>query len=57
MIATTTHGNLNHALERQVYEMKIIWVTQTTGRAYVNGNLVAYAHRDSQGNVTYNSRF
>lgn len=37
--------------------MKIVWITANTGRAYVNGNLIAYAHKKEDGTVYYNSIF
>lgn len=37
--------------------MKITWITATTGRAYVNGNFVGYAHKKEDGTVYYNSIF
>lgn len=37
--------------------MKIVWITSTTGRAYVDGNLIAYAHKKEDGTVYYDSIF
>lgn len=38
--------------------MKITWITDTTGRVYVNGNFIGYAHKEKEsGKVIYNSTF
>lgn len=33
-------------------DMKILWYTKTTGKAFVSGNLVGVVHRDKYGNIT-----
>ena len=32
--------------------MKVMWITDTFGKVFVNGLWVANAHKDSDGNIT-----
>lgn len=47
----------NKERQKGVIDMKIVWVTKTTGRVYVSGNFIAYAHRDTDNNITYSDQF
>ena len=37
--------------------MKIVWITRSTGRVYVGGNFITYAHKDTNNNITYSDQF